>query len=328
MEACFATVMAGEVDLTIMVLDYPHEGMAGRGQWDAAIDAFIAAGSVAAPGRPWSAPCPKPSPRPVRDRLMAAGIAPLQGLDGLAAALRCAARHGARGAAPLDAPLFVPPPATLPSPDEKPWCSTSGPPSAGWRTGAAHPRGTIGCDCRRGRPPPARWISGCRQGGGERARPQERGAGGAARSRLGCGGPRCRGRIPGIRGARRAHGRGRGRGVDCRRQARPALRLLVAARLGRVSRRCRRRQRHPAAAGWSRRNRGGAGELAGGSAVERVSGRALGDRYAAIEAVLALAAFAEWHRERLFDLEVNPLAVLGEGQGAVVLDAVMRIAGD
>jgi acyl-CoA synthetase (NDP forming) len=52
-------------------------------------------------------------------------------------------------------------------------------------------------------------------------------------------------------------------------------------------------------------------------------GRPAGDTEAAVAAVLAVAAFAEANRERLEELEVNPLLVLRDG--VVAVDVVLRI---
>ena len=55
-------------------------------------------------------------------------------------------------------------------------------------------------------------------------------------------------------------------------------------------------------------------------------GRPAGDVGAVIDAVLAVARFAEAHRERLVELDVNPLMVRPAGHGAVAADALVRIA--
>jgi acyl-CoA synthetase (NDP forming) len=57
-------------------------------------------------------------------------------------------------------------------------------------------------------------------------------------------------------------------------------------------------------------------------------GRPAGDVDAAIEAVLAVARFAEAHRGRLAELDVNPLMVRPEGRGAVAADALVRMSID
>jgi len=54
-------------------------------------------------------------------------------------------------------------------------------------------------------------------------------------------------------------------------------------------------------------------------------GRPEGDRGAVIEAVLAIAAFAEERRGRLIELDVNPLMVSPRGQGVVVADVMIRM---
>ena len=57
-----------------------------------------------------------------------------------------------------------------------------------------------------------------------------------------------------------------------------------------------------------------------------VRGRPPGDVEAAIDAVLAVADFAEANRDRLAELDVNPLIVGSEGRGAIAVDALIRIA--
>ena len=53
-------------------------------------------------------------------------------------------------------------------------------------------------------------------------------------------------------------------------------------------------------------------------------GRAKGDRKAAIDAIMAVAAYAERERDRLVELDVNPVLILE--QGAVTVDAMIRIS--
>ena len=57
-------------------------------------------------------------------------------------------------------------------------------------------------------------------------------------------------------------------------------------------------------------------------------GKPAGDVEAAIDAVMAIAKFADAHRDRLVELDVNPLMVLPEGQGAVAVDALIVMAGE
>jgi acyl-CoA synthetase (NDP forming) len=55
-------------------------------------------------------------------------------------------------------------------------------------------------------------------------------------------------------------------------------------------------------------------------------GRPAGDVAAAVSAIEAVAAYAQAHRDSLLELDVNPLFVLPEGQGAVAVDALIRMA--
>ncbi len=57
-------------------------------------------------------------------------------------------------------------------------------------------------------------------------------------------------------------------------------------------------------------------------------GKPAGDIGAAVDAVLAIAAFAQAHRDRLVELDVNPLLVLPDGQGVAAVDALVVLAGD
>ena len=54
-------------------------------------------------------------------------------------------------------------------------------------------------------------------------------------------------------------------------------------------------------------------------------GRPKGDLAAAVAAVLAIARFAEANAATLRELDINPLLVRPEGQGAMVVDALIRI---
>lgn len=54
-------------------------------------------------------------------------------------------------------------------------------------------------------------------------------------------------------------------------------------------------------------------------------GAAAGDRAALVEAVMAVAAFAESHADRLLELDLNPLLVRAAGDGVVAADALVRL---
>ena len=60
--------------------------------------------------------------------------------------------------------------------------------------------------------------------------------------------------------------------------------------------------------------------------VDGFRGRAKGDRKAAIDAIMAVAAYAESERDMLVELDVNPVLILE--QGAVAVDAMIRTMKD
>src|SRR5215207_9486372 len=66
------------------------------------------------------------------------------------------------------------------------------------------------------------------------------------------------------------------------------------------------------------------GKLKVAKLIDGYRGRS-GDREAVISAIMAVARFAEAHGESLEELDVNPLLVLPPGQGAVAVDALIRV---
>jgi succinyl-CoA synthetase beta subunit len=57
-------------------------------------------------------------------------------------------------------------------------------------------------------------------------------------------------------------------------------------------------------------------------------GSPAGDLEAAIDAILSIAEFADHYWDTLLELDVNPLMVLPEGQGAVAADALICLQAD
>ena len=57
-------------------------------------------------------------------------------------------------------------------------------------------------------------------------------------------------------------------------------------------------------------------------------GRPAGDVDALVDAVLAVAAYAQAHAATLLELDVNPVLVLPQGQGVLAVDAMIRITSD
>ena len=70
------------------------------------------------------------------------------------------------------------------------------------------------------------------------------------------------------------------------------------------------------------------GELKVAKLLKGYRGKPPGDFDAAVDAVMAIAGFAEAHRERIVELDVNPLMVLPLGQGAVAVDALIVMSGE
>jgi acyl-CoA synthetase (NDP forming) len=60
--------------------------------------------------------------------------------------------------------------------------------------------------------------------------------------------------------------------------------------------------------------------------LEGFRGKPAGDRQAVIDAILAVAAFAMDHWDTLEELDVNPLIVLPEGEGVIAADALIRLS--
>jgi acetyl-CoA synthetase len=57
-------------------------------------------------------------------------------------------------------------------------------------------------------------------------------------------------------------------------------------------------------------------------------GRAAGDVPALVDAVMAIAAYAQAHANTLHELDVNPVLVLPAGQGVLAVDALIRLTGE
>ena len=93
---CFKTVMEGGNDLTLLVLDFPREGLAGHQPWNAAVEAIIEASHQSNSPAAVVATIPELLPQAARERLLEQGIAPLQGVDMAFRALNGVAEYGIR----------------------------------------------------------------------------------------------------------------------------------------------------------------------------------------------------------------------------------------
>ncbi len=82
----FGSMMSGQYDSTILALDFPKQGLGDDTEWQVAVDAMIAAHGQQHKTAAVICNLPELLPEDARNRLVAAGIAPLQGLkDGVAA---------------------------------------------------------------------------------------------------------------------------------------------------------------------------------------------------------------------------------------------------
>jgi acyl-CoA synthetase (NDP forming) len=100
---CFETVLSGPFDAGMLMLDYPREDAAGIDEYEAAVDALIA--TAGATGKPCmvASTLPELLPERTREKLLAAGLAPLQGMDEALTAFALATR-------PATADAGLPPP--------------------------------------------------------------------------------------------------------------------------------------------------------------------------------------------------------------------------
>jgi acetyl-CoA synthetase len=110
MERCFTTAMEGEHDAAVLIYDHPTVVSDEVDEWVMTLDAFIAAHK--ATGMPAFVVCTISEllPEEIRDRLIAEGIVPLQGLDDALFALSGAAKYHeflADGAGAATLPKFA-----------------------------------------------------------------------------------------------------------------------------------------------------------------------------------------------------------------------------
>lgn len=106
---CFAVVLAGEQEVTIKVLDYPSPNASETKDWDATLDALIDAARESGRRAVVISTLSENLPAQVREKLMASGITPLQGLQEGMRALKAAMEIGERfalGVKPLAVQIF------------------------------------------------------------------------------------------------------------------------------------------------------------------------------------------------------------------------------
>ena len=95
LERSFGTMMETDFDLVVLLLDYPRDGVPGRDGWQVAYEALVAAGRARGKRLAVVSTLPELLPETVRTRAVAEGVAPLQGLEDALTAIGSAARYGA-----------------------------------------------------------------------------------------------------------------------------------------------------------------------------------------------------------------------------------------
>lgn len=98
MREVFAAMAADSIDMTCLVLDYPHPERCGRADWDICLEALIAAKEQSGGRFALIASLPETMPEDIAVRALEAGIAPLLGLDDALSSL--AATQHPTGSAP------------------------------------------------------------------------------------------------------------------------------------------------------------------------------------------------------------------------------------
>jgi acyl-CoA synthetase (NDP forming) len=108
---CFNTVMAGDFDAGMLVIDYATDGEASEQAWDCSVKAILSACKANGKLPMVTATLPELLPTRVRDMITAAGGAPMQGLQEALVAFSAAdrfARHRARLASTGAADMLMP----------------------------------------------------------------------------------------------------------------------------------------------------------------------------------------------------------------------------
>ena len=92
--ACFTALMGSGMDLHLLVLDFPRADRCDGGSWQTTLDAFVQAQATTGAPAAVLGSLPEGLPDDVAQRLLAAGIVPLQGTSDGLKAIAAAARIG------------------------------------------------------------------------------------------------------------------------------------------------------------------------------------------------------------------------------------------
>lgn len=332
---CFTTVMEGDLDATLLTLDYPRLDSGDHDPWDAAVDALIAAHDRT--GRPAmvASTIPELLPQGARERLLENSVVPLQGLPEALAALAGAAWYGEcrqeiltqepESLIPLKSDRFPQTPQALDEWKGKRLLAEFGlRVPEGQLSGPADAPGTA---IEIGFPVVVKAV------GHNLAHKSELGAvalGLKTAEDVRTAVEEIGSRVAALADAhgtflveRMIEGVIAELIVGLKRDERFGLALVIGsggtlANLVRDSTTLLLPTSHRAVSRALDR-------LKAAKLLEGICDRPPGDREGAIEAVLAVAAFAEAQQERLLELDINPLIVLPAGEGVVAADVFIRM---
>jgi len=321
---CFSAVLAGAQDVTVKIFDYPSPAISETRDWDSAVDAFTDSARAAAGPAVVISTLPENLPVQVREKMLKSGVAPLQGLQEGMRAVKAAMDIGewfAGGVTPLPVTVFSGIAGDIATVGE-------------WQAKADLNR--FGVAVPEGRFADGDSVLSAADAIGYPVVLKSAADGLIHKSDAG-------GVVVDVRDADELR-----RAADCMQSL--GSRFLIEAMVpGAVA---------ELLVGVTRDPQFGLALTvgAGGSLVELMAdsrtllfpltrdavaealdalkvapllagyrGGPRGDRRAAIEAILAVAAYAEAHAARLEELDINPLLVLPEGRGAVAVDALIRL---
>jgi acetate---CoA ligase (ADP-forming) len=336
LERCFTTALQSGFDVGVLMIDYPDAAGCDASDWDISVDGLIAAHKATGCPAVVASTLPELLPQRTRERLLANGLAPLQGLSETVAALGAAASYARRRAALLAdggaAALFLPGPAMR-----------AGEPRMLDEWEAKQRLAGHGLSIPEGRrvsgaaaPAAAREIGFpvvLKALGPDLAHKTEAGAVAlglvseaaveAAVAEISANLARHNRGADGFLVERMVEDAVAELIVGIKRD--PVFGLALVVGSGGVLVELL-RDSATLLLPTDRRSVGHAlATLKGAPLLAGFRGRPKGDREALIDAVMAVADFAETHRESLAELDVNPLLVLRDGQGAVAVDALVRI---
>jgi len=335
LERCFATMMAGDFDIVMLLLDYPRPDTPGREGWAAALEAFTTTGKARGKHLTVTSTLPELLPEEARLRGVALGVAPLQGLDEAVEAIAAAAGYTERRARidPLQvARLALPAPreteAAVRTLDE--WDSKARLAAAGLSvpqgravgaTEAPAAASALGfpvavkvLDARLAHKTEAGAVALGLQSEAEVAQAVTRIAANAG----GTTGP-----VERFLVERMVEGAVAELILGITRDPQFGLALVVGAGGIQVE---IARDSHTLLLPCSEAELEEAlGALKVSRLLDGFRGRPAGDRKALLEAMRLVAAYAEREQDRLVELDVNPLMVLPDGAGVVAVDALIRL---